>query len=161
MQLFKITLLMIAAGAFWTACSDSKTRYVDLGTGQPVTLVKNDTTGLMVDAVTRKPVRLYIDTRTHDTIWGPTGKVVNGSIRLRDNGGYAYIDENGKEVTYTYDSDGGTKVKTDDDGSYKVKSDDEDYKKKVEKDGDIKIKDGDTKIKIDGKTGKKKVKVDD
>jgi hypothetical protein len=35
---------------------------------------------------------------------------------------------------------------------------DDDYKKKVEKDGDVNIKTDDKKIKIDGKTGEKKVK---
>jgi hypothetical protein len=161
MKLIKLFLFAIVAGTLWSSCSDSKTRYVDLATGQTVSLVKDEKTGLMVNAETGKPVRLYIDTRTHDTIWGPTGKVVNGNIRLRDNGGYRYIDDNGREVEYTYGAGGESpKVKTDDDGSYKVKSDDGDYKKKVEKDGDIKIKDGDTKIKIDGKTGKRKVKVD-
>jgi hypothetical protein len=36
----------------------------------------------------------------------------------------------------------------------------DDYKMKVEKDGDVKIKDGDKKTKIDGETGEKKVKKD-
>ena len=42
------------------------------------------------------------------------------------------------------------------DGDIKIK--DGDYKKKIEANGDVKIKDGDTKIKI--KDGKKKVKKD-
>jgi hypothetical protein len=53
---------------------------------------------------------------------------------------------------YWYDVD------LDADTEYKTKSGD--YKKEVEKDGDITIKDGDTKIKIDGETGEKKVKND-
>jgi hypothetical protein len=44
-------------------------------------------------------------------------------------------------------------------GDYKVKSGD--YKKEVEKDGDVIIKDGNKKIKIDGETGERKVKHDD
>ncbi|MCE3281938.1 MAG: hypothetical protein K0Q66_675 [Chitinophagaceae bacterium] len=35
------------------------------------------------------------------------------------------------------------------------------YKKKVEDDGDVKIKDGDVKVKIDKETGERKVKRDD
>ena len=37
----------------------------------------------------------------------------------------------------------------------------DDYKVEVEKDGDVKIKNGNDKVKIDGKTGERKVKKDD
>lgn len=113
----------------------------------------------MVHAETRKPVDLYVDTRSNDTIYGKTGKVINGSIRKSNSGTYTYVQAN--EGTYSAKGDvedGEVKVKVED-GEYKIKSGD--YKKKVEKDGDIKIKDGDTKIKIDGKTGERKVKKDD
>ncbi|RYY53367.1 MAG: hypothetical protein EOO09_18290 [Chitinophagaceae bacterium] len=43
-------------------------------------------------------------------------------------------------------------------GELKIKSGD--YKMKVDEDGDVKIKDGDTKTKIDGETGEKKTKKD-
>ena len=66
-----------------------------------------------------------------------TGKVINGHVVKLGEWKYKY-----------------------DDGEYKIKNDDADYKKKVEKDGDVKIKDGDTKTKIDGETGEKKVKRD-
>jgi len=42
----------------------------------------------------------------------------------------------------------------------KTKVDGSDYKKKVESNGDMKIKYGHKKIKIDGKTGKRTVKYD-
>jgi hypothetical protein len=150
MKVLKAVLAMFIASIVWMACSDSKDRYVDLSDGQPVQLVKNDSTGLMVNAETHKPVRIYVDTKTHDTIWGKTGKVVNGSIRKSDNGGYIYIG--------TDNDENDSKVKRDDEGSYKIKDDDANYKKKVEKDGDIKIKTGDKKIKIDGETGERKGK---
>jgi hypothetical protein len=53
-----------------------------------------------------------------------------------------------------------------DDGTYEylvvretLAADDE-FKRKIEEDGDIKIKTSKKKIKIDGKTGKRKVKAD-
>jgi len=133
----KIFLFAILGSAvIWSAC-DSNDRYLDLETGQKVELVKDESTGLMVNAETKKPVYIYVDTKTHDTIYGKTGKVINGSVVLVD-GKYIFKDD-----ALTVESESG------------------DYKRKVEKDGDIKIKDGDTKTKIDGETGEKKVKNDD
>jgi len=132
----KIMLFAILGSAvIWTAC-ESNDRYLDLETGEKVELVKDDATGLMVNAETKKPVYIYIDTKTKDTIYGKTGKVINGSVVLVD-GKYIYEDD-----ALTVETESG------------------DYKRKVEKDGDIKIKDGDTKTKIDGETGEKKVKND-
>jgi hypothetical protein len=132
----KIFLFAILGSAVvWSAC-ESNERYLDLETGEKVELVKDDATGLMVNAETKKPVYIYVDTKTKDTIYGKTGKVINGSVVLVD-GKYIYQDD-----VLTAESETG------------------DYKRKVEKDGDIKIKDGDTKTKIDGETGEKKVKND-
>lgn len=140
----KLSLIVLAAFAglsIWTSCDSAKGRYVDLETGERVTLVKDESTGLMVNEDTRKPVYLYVDTRTNDTIYGRTGKVINGHVVMVD----------GK---WKYDND------VDSDGTaFEYKSGD--YKKEVEKDGDVKIKDGDKKIKIDGQTGERKVKSDD
>ena len=134
----KIFLFAILGSAvIWSAC-DSNDRYLDLETGQKVELVKDDSTGLMVNAETKKPVYIYVDSKTHDTIYGKTGKVINGRVVLVD-GKYRYADD----TEYTLQTETG------------------DYKRKVEEDGDIKIKDGDTKTKIDGETGEKKVKKDD
>lgn len=124
------------------SCSRTEsTRYVDPETGQTLTLVKDENSGLMVDETTKKPVYIYVDTKRKDTILGATGEVINGHVVVVD-GKYKYDDY---------------KVKRDGD-EYKIKSGD--YKKEVEKDGDITIKDGDKKIKIDGETGEKKVKRD-
>jgi hypothetical protein len=124
-----------------TGCKDENSKYVDLNTGQQLNLVKDASTGLMVDADSKRPVYIYVDTEKKDTIYGKTGKVINGDVTYAD-GKYEYADY---------------KVKGEN-GEYKIK--DGDYKEKVEKDGDIKIKDGDTKLKIDGKTGEAKVKKD-
>ncbi|HEX5652528.1 MAG TPA: hypothetical protein VFX58_05610 [Chitinophagaceae bacterium] len=133
---FSVMATVVLAG--FTACSDSKDRYVDLRTGKPVNLVKDDQSGLMVDESTKKPVYIYVDTKNNDTIYGKTGVVINGQVSTNSDGEYVYVNDL---------------------EPYEIK--DGDYKKEVEKDGDIKIKDGDTKVKIDGETGEKKVKTDD
>lgn len=152
-------LVGLIAVISWTACQPANA-YVDLETGETVKLEKDSVTGAMINVETGKPVTLYVNKKTKDTIYGPTGAVVNNKLRLNDDGKYIYADAS----EYNGGDDGEYKVEGDDykekyeDGEYKVK--DGDYKKKVEADGDIKIKDGDTKIKIDGETGEKKVKRD-
>lgn len=74
---------------------------------------------------------IYVDTKTKDTIYGSTGRVVNGYVVQTSDGKYKY----------------------EGDDEYKIR--DGDYKKKVDRD-EVKIKDGDTKIKIED--GEKKVK---
>ncbi len=144
------TLTLSLFGLIFTcgiiSCADKNHRYIDLETGNYVDVVKDSTNGTMVNADTREPVIIYVDTQNKDTMYGKTGKVINGNITKTSDGKYKYVSN----------EDGLDKAKTDDDGSYKIK--DGDYKKKVEKDGDVKIKDGDKKIKIDGKTGEKKIK---
>ena len=135
---------MGAAISLMNACSKVNGRYIDLSTGQPVNLVKDEQTGAMINKETKEPVYIYVDTRKHDTIYGSTGEVINGHV---------YKDNNGK---YVYDND--EKLKTEPNGEIKYK--DGDYKVKIEKDGDMTIKNGDKKTEIDGKTGEKKVKKD-
>ena len=134
------TLIVAIAGltmiCFWSGCRPQD-RYLDLNTGDRVDLEKDPNTGVMVRTDTRKPVEIYVDTKTNDTIYGPTGKVINGHVVKTGDWKYKY-----------------------EDGEYKRKNDEADYKKKVEKDGDVKVKDGDTKTKIDGETGERKVKSD-
>lgn len=131
-----IACLGLALTIAGTGCKQDS-RYVDPNSGRTLSLVKDANTGLMVDEDTKRPVYIYVDTETKDTINGSTGKVVNGQL--------AYVD-----------------------GQYKIKSDEDQYKEKNgdfkmerEKDGDVTIKDGDTKVKIEGETGEKKVKHDD
>lgn len=136
MKTIFLTIAGLVAVCIWSGCR-SQDRYLDLSTGERVELEKDPNSGLMVRTDTRKPVEIYVDTKTNDTIYGPTGKVINGDVVKLGEWKYKY-----------------------EDGEYKIKNDDADYKKKVEKDGDVKIKDGDTKTKIDGETGEKKVKTD-
>ena len=128
-QLF---LIGLSACVLLTSCKED--RYIDLKTGKSIELEKDEKTGLMVNAETHKPVYIYVDTKTHDTIYGASGKVINGYIVKTNEGEYKY-----------------------DDGGDENKIKDDDYKKKVDGD-EIKIKDGDTKIKIED--GVKKVKND-
>ncbi len=121
-----------------TSCSQEKGRYIDLSNGDSIK-VEKDSTGRWVNADTREPVYMYVDTKKHDTIYGKTGEVINGHVvRESDN-------------TYRYDMD----VKNNQ--NYQARSGD--YKKKVD-DGDLKIKTDDQKIKADGKTGERKRKAD-
>jgi hypothetical protein len=142
--------MIIMIAAFYSAC-DSEKRYIDPNTGASLNLKEDKATGLLVDEKTGKPVSIYVDTKTDDTIYGRTGKVINGKIRRNETGDGKY--------TYVYiDADDNDNKVKNEEGEYEIK--DGEYKKEVEKDGDITIKDGDTKIKIDGKTGEKKVKKD-
>jgi hypothetical protein len=148
----KRTLLgvTVLAALSWASCQPANA-YVDLETGETVTLEKDSTTGKIVNAETGKPVRLYVNKRTKDTIYGPTGAVANNKLRRTEEGKYVYLgDDNERKI-----KGDGYKEKSED-GDYKIK--DGDYKKKVDEDGDVKIKNGDTKIKIDGETGEVKVK---
>lgn len=123
------------------ACKDrTKSAYYDLNRDEDIELVK-DERGLMVEANTRETPYIYVNNETHDTIFGATGKVINGHVIRLEDGKYKYDD---------------VKVKLDEDGDFKLK--DGDYKKKVEADGDVKVKDGDKKTKIDSETGEVKKK---
>lgn len=159
--------VLVATAFFLPACNTNESRYLNLKTGEPVVLKEDEKTGLLVDAETEQPIELYVDTKTNDTVWGRSGKVINGRIKkdTRSNGAinYVYLDdetavkkerENDGDLKY---KDGNTKIKSEN-GEYKIKRGD--YKKEVEKDGDIIIKDGNKKIKIDGETGERKVKYD-
>ncbi len=126
------------------ACSDPKDRYIDLSNGKVVEVGKDDKTGIMVNKETGQPLYIYIDTKTNDTIYAKTGKVINGHVVL------------GGSKTYMYDED--EKLEIEKNGAVEYK--DGDYKVEIEKDGDVKIKTGDKKVKIDGETGERKEKKD-
>ena len=118
------------------------------------------------------PVSLFIAMLLHETyyywlhrwmhhprIFKIVHKVINGRVKKADDDRWVYILENeDNNAAKRYDGDNDYKVKRTDD-EYKIKNGD--YKKEVEKDGDVIIKNGDTKIKIDGETGERKVKRDD
>jgi predicted PilT family ATPase len=152
----KTRIFFILGCAFITgiySCKgDSQARYLDLNTGNYLDLKKDSTTGLMVNAETGKPADVYVDTETHDTIYGHTGEVVNGRVHKTEEG------------TWVVKTDGDEyKAKS---GDAKIKMEGEEYKSKdgettiKQEDGDVKIENGKTQTKIDGKTGEVKVKKD-
>jgi len=126
----QLLILFGAVVMIFTSCK--RERYYDLTAGKYVKLEKDEKTGRMINTETDKPVYIYVDRETRDTIYGATGDVVNGHVVVTSDGKYDIDDE------------------------YKIKYGD--YKKKVDGD-EVKIKDGDTKIKIED--GEKKVKKDD
>jgi len=126
----QLLLAGLATTLIFTACK--RERYYDLTAGKYINLEKDEKTGRMINTETHKPVYIYVDRETRDTIYGATGDVVNGHVVVTNDGKYDIDDE------------------------YKIKYGD--YKKKVDGD-EVKIKDGDTKIKIED--GEKKVKKDD
>ena len=130
--------------AMLAGCSDSKERYIDLSTGKPVEIEKDEKTGIVVNKETNDPLYIYVDTKKNDTIYAKTGKVINGHIIRKENDRYVFDEDEKLEVNQN--------------GAVEYK--DGDYKMEVEKDGDIKIKDGDKKTKIDGETGERKTKKD-
>jgi len=166
MKTILLGLAIIFGALLHYSCNSASARYIDLETGEPVELEKDKESGLMVNKATRKPVKIYVDTEKKDTIWGLTGDVINGKVVQTGKGKWKYEGEEG-EYKAERERDGDYKIKAGDDvkvkyddGEYKIKVG-EHYKKEVEKDGDITIKDGNKKIKIDGETGKRKVKIDD
>ena len=76
-----------------TGCKEgTKSGYYDLNRGESVSLVKDENTGLMVNAETKKPAYIYVNEETNDTIFGATGKVINGNIIKLEDGKYKYED---------------------------------------------------------------------
>jgi hypothetical protein len=140
----KKLVLVFCTGVLLAGCSDRKDRYINLVNGESITLEKDPVTGVMIDKTTKEPVYIYVDTKTHDTIYGKTGEVINGHVVL---------DQDHK---YVFDRD--ETLKTGNDGSVEYK--DGNYKMKIEKDGDMKSKNGDRKVKTDGETDEKKIKQD-
>ena len=133
----KQVLIMSAATAalLLCGCEERTQGYYDLNTGKSITLVKDEITGLMVDAETRQPVYIYVNRKTKDTLYGATGEVINGQVVRTDNGNYKY---------------GNLTIKEDEDGDFKIK--DGDYKRKRDEDGDVKSKDKEGKTKTSEET---------
>lgn len=127
-------LSTIASVLLLISCKDGTDgEYYDLNRDKSVKLVKDENTGIMVDAETRQPVYIYVNTNTKDTIYGVTGEVINGKVVKLEDGKFKY---------------GDLKIKQDEDGDFKLK--DGDFKRKIDADGDTKTKDGDEKRKADG-----------
>lgn len=129
--------------------SVSTTSYTNLNSGQPASIIRDTETNSYIYSDTRKPIEpdlIFIDVSTSDTLFGPTGLVVNNALVQ-------------SEGTWKLDE---TKIKRDGD-EIKIKSGDE--KIKIE-DEEMKVKDGESKLKVDGaeskiKTPTTKEKTDD
>lgn len=145
----------------------SNASYVNLNTGEPVTIVRDTEKGYYVYSDTREPIEndlFFVDVNTRDTLYGKTGVVVNNAVIKSPSGSWtlneSMVERNGEEI----------KVKTAD-GKLKIDGDEMKYKEgdenKIKVDGDeTKIKTEDSKTKTDGaesktKTPDTKVKVDE
>jgi hypothetical protein len=151
----KMVLFTLATVSAVCACNRNE-RYLDLNTNQYMDLRKDSTSGYMVNSKSGEPVDVYVDTKTHDTIYGMTGEVVNGRIHKSEEGKWI-VKVDGDEFKAKSESENSAKVKVEGD-EYKAKRGN--YTVKREGDGDIKIENGNTQTKIDGKTGERKIKKD-
>lgn len=138
------------------SCNNSHSRYLDLNSNEYVNLRKDSVSGYMMNRKTGEPVDVYVDTKTHDTVYGVTGEIVNGRIHKTAEGRWV-VKMDGDEFKAKSESENSAKVKIEGD-EYKSKNGN--YTVKKEGDGDVKIENGNTQVKIDGKTGERKVKKD-
>jgi len=146
----KLLIVAMIAVSF-TACKEDK--YVDLNTNKEVYLMKDDKTGYMIDTVTKQPVWFYVNTANNDTFYGKTGAKINGTYAKVKMDAEAEMAP--KEGMLNAD---GTTVEKRDNGDIIIKNEDADYKKKIEADGDVKIKSGDDKVKYDADKDELKTK---
>jgi hypothetical protein len=148
-------IFFCAVIAAMCSCQNSQSRYFDLNTNKYIDLKKDSVSGYMMNSKTGEPVDVYVDTETHDTIYGTTGEIVNGKVHKTDEGKWI-VKMDGDEYKAKSESENSAKVKIEGD-EYKEKSGTRTVK---EEDGDIKIENGKTQVKIDGKTRERKVKKD-
>ncbi len=149
-----------------TEGSVATSSYVNLSTGEPVTIVRDDEKGFYVYSDTKQPIEkdlYFVDTSSRDTLYGPSGLVVNNALIKTPAGTYTLneqmIERDGDEI----------KIKTAD-GKLKIDGDEVKYKEgediKSKSDGDeSKVKTADGKTKTDGNetkinTGDTKIKTD-
>ena len=133
--------------AFLVSSCNTNGRYLDLNTNQYVDVKKDSTSGYIVNSKSGEPVDVYVDTKNHDTIYGMTGEIVNGRIHKTEGGNWV-VKLDGDEYKAKSESENSAKVKREGD-EYKAKNGN--YTIKKEGDGDIKIENGNTQTKIDGK----------
>ncbi|MFD2162424.1 hypothetical protein ACFSJU_08465 [Paradesertivirga mongoliensis] len=150
-----------------TGMSVSQASYVNLSTGEPVTITQDTEKGYYVYSDTRQPVEkdlFFVDVTSNDTLYGTKGVVVNNAIIKTPTGSWSLnesmVERDGDEI----------KIKTAD-GKLKMEGDEMKYKEgeeiKTKVDGEeTKSKTSDSKTKTDGaesksKTTDTKVKVED
>lgn len=120
-------------------------RYMDPNTGAPVDLYYNEQDKMTYNRETDKPVDLYVNTHTGDTVYGKGRYVVNGYV-IRGEDGTFRLDNSKVEM------DGDELKIIGENGKLKIDGDEMKYKDgdeyKVKRDGDeVKIKTDDQKIK--------------
>jgi hypothetical protein len=156
MKIKNLFLCSLVIVAIVCSCNQRPSRYLDLSTGNYVDLRKDTTSGYMVNSKKGEPVDFYVDTKTHDTVWGQTGEIVNGKIHKTEDGKWI-VKTDGDEYKTKSESENSAKAQLEGD-EYKVKNGN--YTIKKEGDEDVKIENGKTQVKIDGNTGERKVKKD-
>ena len=109
-------LLLAGFSATIIFASCKQERYLDLTAGKYIEVEKDEKTGRMVNSETHEPVYIYVDTKTNDTIYGASGKVINGYVVKTSDG------------KYKYDGDDEYKIK---DGDYKKKVDGDEVRSKM------------------------------
>lgn len=152
----KQSFILLAGIIAICSCNNPQSRYLDLNSNEYISLKKDSVSGYMMNKRTGEPVDVYVDTKTHDTVYGVTGEIVNGRVHKTDEGKWV-VKMNGDEYKAKSESENSAKVKIEGD-EYKSKNGS--YTVKREGDGDVKIENGNTQVKIDGKTGERKVKKD-
>lgn len=149
----KEKFVFFCAAIAMSSCENSQSRYLDLDTNEYIRLKKDSVSGYMMNSKTGEPVDVYVDTKTHDTIYGMTGEIVNGKIYKTGEEKWI-VKMDGDEYEAKSELENSAKVKIEGD-EYKVKKGNRTVK---EKNGDRKIENGNMQVKIDGKTGERKVK---
>lgn len=71
----------------------NKARFIDLNTGKRINLTPDKNSGLAIDLFSGRPVNIYVNLDTRDTIYAPSGKVINGELRRDKNGNFHYRSE--------------------------------------------------------------------
>ena len=133
-----------------TVTATSEASYVNLSTGEPVTIIRDSEKDQYVYSDTKQPVEkdlFFVDVNTRDTLYGTSGVVVNNAVIKSPAGTWtlneSMVERNGDEIKIKTDS---TKMKIDGD-EMKYKEGDG---SKVKVDGDeSKTKTPDTKTKTD------------
>lgn len=123
-----LVVMTVMTGLLWASCNRDKDSYVDLRSGQTIKVEKDPVTGAWLNAETKEPLYIYVDTKKNDTIYGKTGAVIDGHVVKSD-----------EVYWYDVDLDKETKVTNVPTGDYKIKTD---GKK-------IKVEDGEKKVKYD------------
>ena len=149
----QVWLLGLAMVMIFSSCKN-KGRYLDLSTNEHIAVKKDTLSGYLMNKKTGEPVDFYVDTKTHDTVYGPTGEIVNGRLHKSEEGKWI-LKPNVSEFKAKSESENSAKLKAEE-GDYKVTQGNITVKK--DQNGNVKIKNGTTKVKIDGKTGKQTVK---